>query len=177
MPVPPPAVATNRPTPQYQRHHDVTAPQIDGRAFQPAWRVSARLDQLLASGKIEPDQHEAACKWRRWTEQTAPLRAQPWDIRVDHPVTANDAAMLHRITAAARLRACAAALGELRTRLLHCCLIDDRSWRDIAGLLRCIDKTARDRLIEAIAALADHLAGRAVAAPPVIRYRIEPGRQ
>lgn len=50
--------------------------------------------------------------------------------------------MLRRVEAAARLRACTEALGELRVRLLDCCVVRGPSWREIAALLRVSDKTA-----------------------------------
>jgi hypothetical protein len=76
--------------------------------------------------------------------------------------------MLRRVTTAAMLRACTAALGKLRMRYL--------SWRKTASLLRVSDKTPTVWVIEALSALADWRCGRPVA-PPVLRYRIEPGRR
>lgn len=52
----------------------------------------------------------------------------------------------------------------------------DQAWTEIARLMRVSDKTARDHAVEAIAALADLLAGRTVAPEPGIRFRCEPGR-
>ncbi len=173
----PPAVATGRPTPAFRQHHDVAAPQVDPTAFRQGWRVASRLDQLLEAGAIERESWEAAGQWRRWAETTAPARAQAWDVRVDRSLTSNETAMLHRVTAAARLRACAQALGELRIQLLDLHVIRDASWRDISARAGVSDKTVKAMVIEALEALADHCAGRVVAAVPVIRYRIEPGRQ
>jgi hypothetical protein len=46
--------------PQFTYHHDVTAPQDDDRAFRQGWRVAARLDALLETGRIDRDAWEIA---------------------------------------------------------------------------------------------------------------------
>jgi DNA-directed RNA polymerase specialized sigma24 family protein len=83
--------------------------------------------------------------------------------------------MLRRVEAATKLRACTEALGELRTRLLDCCVLRDLSWREIATLLRVSDKTATVWVVEALMALADWRNGRPTAPPPVLRFRNQPG--
>jgi hypothetical protein len=176
-PVLPPAVPTNRPTPQFTRHHDVAAPQVDSRAFRQGWRVQTRLDSLLEAGRIDREAWDCTQEWRRWAETVTPFKAQLWDVRMDISSVPTDAGMLLRVRAATKLREAAAALGELRIRLLDACVLKDRSWRDISGLLRISDKTAQNFVVEAITALTDWRCGRPIAAAPVLRYRIEPGRQ
>jgi hypothetical protein len=132
---------------------------------------------LLEAGRIDREAWDAAHTWRRWAETTAPYRAQLWDVRVDQSRVANDAAMLLRVNAATKLRETAAAVGELRTRVLEAVVIRDVPWTELGRLLRLSDKAARDWAVEALEALGEHCAGRAVASPPVLRYRIEPGRQ
>jgi hypothetical protein len=171
----PAAVATAAPTPQFRQHHQVETPRVDSTAFRQGWLVATRLDQLLETGAINREAWGAARTWRRWVETTAPIRAQAWDVRVDRSLAANDTAMLHRVAAATRLRACAEALGPLRCRLLELHVTRDASWREIAARAGVSDKTARSLLIEALEALADHCAGRAVAAPPLLRFRNQPG--
>ena len=81
--------------------------------------------------------------------------------------------MLRRVQAATRLRACAEALGELRVRLLDCCVLRDLSWREIAALLRVSDKTATVWVVgAALSALSDWRRGCTVAPPLIHRYRI-----
>jgi hypothetical protein len=177
-PVPPQVVATAAPTPQYRRHHNVTAPQVDSTAFRPGWRVATRLDSLFEAGRIDREAWDCAHEWRRWAETIVPSRVQQWAIRVDMPhASARDAGMLWRIAAATKLREAGEALGELRVKLLEASVLHDLSWRAIATQLRCSDKTALDRVAEAVTALADWRCGRIVPPPPVMRYRIEPGRQ
>jgi hypothetical protein len=176
-PVPPPPVATSRPTPQFTQHHDVAAPRVDDRSFRQGWRVATRLDSLLEAGRIDREAWDCACQWRRWAETITPHKAQLWDTRVDISTVPTDAGMLLRVHAASKLREAAQALGELRVRLLEACVLRDRSWREIAAVVRISDKTVRDYTVEAITALADWRCGRPVAPAPVLRYRIEPGRQ
>jgi hypothetical protein len=172
----PPAVTTNSPTPQFRQHHQVQAPQVDGAAFRQGWRVATRLDGLLEAGRIDREQWDAAAEWRRWAEVISPMKAQSWDLRIDTPLMPNDAGMLFRVNAASKLRACIAAIGELRIRLLECCVLRDRSWAEVGQAMRVSDKTAKDYVVEALGALADWRAGRSVAPPPMVKYRNEPRR-
>jgi hypothetical protein len=167
---PPPS---NAPSQTYLRHHDVTAPRVDSAAFRQGWRVVTRLDGLLEAGRIDREQWDAACRWRRWAERITPSRQPSWGIRIDDAVASShaDIGMLHRVDVATRLRNCATALGTLRVRLLEACVRDDLSWRAIAERLQISDKTAREHAAEAVAALADWLAGRSVPPPPELRYR------
>jgi hypothetical protein len=173
----PQPVTTSAPTPQFRQHHHAEAPQIDAGHFRQGWRVATRLDGLLEAGRIDTEQLQAAQEWRRWAEIVTPTRVQAWDVRVDASLVANDTGMIIRVNAQAKLRSAAAALGPLRHRLLELSLRDDRSWREIGDRLGVDGKTATRYVIEAVAALADHLAGRDVAEPPVIRFRNQPGRQ
>ncbi len=175
-PLPPP-VSTSAPTAELRRHHPIEAPKVDSTAFRQGWRVATRLDGLLESGAITREAWDAARQWRRWAETTAPVWSQAWNVRVDRSLTTNDSAMLHRVTAATKLRACAETLGELRIRLLELHVVRDASWREIAARAGVSDKTGKGMVIEALEALADHCSDRAVAAVPVLRFRNEPGRQ
>jgi hypothetical protein len=170
------AIATSRPTPQFVRHHDVVPPQIDTHTFRPGWRVTTRLDGLLEAGRIDREQWDAACTWRRWAETVTPSRVQPWEIRVDTPAVPNETGVLLRVQTSGKLRAAAEALGPLRIKLLEWVVARDFAWREIGRFMRVSDKTARDRAVEALTALADWHAGRTVAPAPVIRFRNEPGR-
>ena len=49
-----------RPTPEFRAHHDVEDPRVDEVSFRQAWRVHARLDQLLADKRINRDVWQAA---------------------------------------------------------------------------------------------------------------------
>lgn len=170
-----PVVSTGRPSPQYQRHHDVTPPQVDTTAFRQGWRVASRLDSLLEAGRIDREAWDCAHEWRLWAEKVTPLRQQRWDVRVDVSAVPNDAGMLLRVNAASKLREAVQALGELRIRIIEAVVVRDQSWRMLGQLMRVSDKTARDYAAEAINALADWRCGRTVALPLVLRYRNQPG--
>jgi hypothetical protein len=179
-PTPPPAllrtVPSATPSPHFTQHHDVAAPQVDTRAFRQGWRITTRLDALFEAGRIDREQYTAVCEFRAWAEQIGVSHVQRWDVRPDAPCHPSDLPMLRRVQTAAKLRACADAVGELRIRLLDCC-IRDLSWREIGARLRVSDKTATIWVVEAIAALSAWRCGDTVPPPPVLRYRIEPGRQ
>jgi hypothetical protein len=162
-------VATSRPTPQFERHHDVTPPEISRDAFRQGWLVRTRLWGLLDAGRIDREAFDSALTWRRYAETIAPSPVTSFAPRVDISTGPNDLHMVRRVNAAGWIRACTDALGPLRVKLLEFSVRDDRSWRDIAELLRVSDKTAIARVVEAIEALADHVAGRTVAPPPVLR--------
>jgi hypothetical protein len=172
-----PTVPTSRPTLQFQRHHDVAAPQVDATAFRQGWRVATRLDSLLESGRIDRQAWDCACEWRRWAATITPVRVQPWDVRVDVSAVPSDAGMLFRVHAATKLREAAAGIGPVRAKILEAVVLHDCSWRQLAQQLRVSDKTASQRAAEAVVALADWRSGRPVAPEPAVRYRIEPGRQ
>jgi len=46
--------SSNAPNRFYRQHHEVEAPQVDEKAFRPAWRVRTQLDKLLLDGLISP---------------------------------------------------------------------------------------------------------------------------
>ena len=174
-PAAPHAIVSQQPTPSYRQHHDVIAPQIDAAAFRPGWLVQTRLYSLFEAGRIDRDALDAALTWRRWAEVTAPTKVQSWQIRLDTPSGPGDGGMAHRIDAAGRLRESAAALRPLRVAILEACALRDVSWLALARLLRVSDKTARDRTVEAIAALTAWRAGEPVPPPPEERFRNQPG--
>jgi hypothetical protein len=171
----PSVIATNRPTPHFTSHHDVAAPRVDSTAFRQGWRVQTRLDGLLESGKIDRDGYDAACRWRAWAETVTARPTQPWSPRVDLSTGPGDGGMVHRVHCTGRLRAAADELGPIRFRLLTLCVLEDRSWREIAAAFHLSDKTVVAWTAEAVIALADHLAGRPVPPPPVLRPRVQPG--
>jgi hypothetical protein len=171
---PAPLPPSSAPTREYRRHHDVAAPQVDSTAFRQGWRVTTRLGGLLDAGRIDREAWDAAQQWRRWAEVVTPFRAQAWDVHVEASLVPSDGGMLLRVNAAAQLRAVADALGQLRMKLLEAVVMQDVSWLELGRLLRCSDKTAQNYACEALEALSDWHAGRAIAAPPVLRYRNQP---
>jgi hypothetical protein len=171
-PTPPPP--TSSPTPQYRQHHVVEAPQIDAEVFHPAFRVKTRLLGLAEAGKIDRRELEAAVIWRRWHEAIGRVRVQSWEVRVGHSLTSGTLSP-HQSLAAEQLRACLAALGPDRVRLLEWSVALDMNWKDIGRRIGLSDKTAIARVIEAIAALALWSRGLPVPDPPPVRFRNQPG--
>lgn len=114
---PPPALSTNRPTPEFHRHHDVEASSIDRTSFRPGWHVHTRLQALFDAGRIDHQQRDAATLWGRWAERTAPTCTQRWIPRLDRPLYPAAPDMPLRADAATGLRRVAEALGPLRVRI------------------------------------------------------------
>lgn len=170
-----PGVATNQPTAAFRRHHDVAAPLVDATAFRQGWRICTRLDSLLESGRVSREVWDAAHVWRRWAEKVPAFGRQSWDVRVSASRGPGDGGVLHRVDAATRLRETTAALGELRVRILGILLVSDSSWAALGRSLRLSDTASKDWAVEALEALADHLAGRPVAPAPYLRFRNQPG--
>ena len=160
---------TSKPTREFLARFDVEAPQIDGHARRPGWLVHTRLRALLDRGRIDREAFDSALTWRRYAETITPSHTQSWDLRVDTSFVPSDAGMLRRVKAAGWIRACTAALGPLRLKLLELCVRDDKRWVEVAALLRVSPSTAVNYTVEAIEALADFAAGRTVAPPRVLR--------
>ena len=151
----------------------VTPPKVDGRAFRPAWLINSRLLQLAESGRIGRTELDAAETWRRWFEAAARPAVTHYRERVDSSL-ADQGSAQHRLDPVARLHAAGTALGPDRLMLLHLCVVEDRSWQQIANRMRFSDKTALVRTIEALEAPAAYLAGEPVPPPPGVRFRNQP---
>jgi hypothetical protein len=169
------AIPTSRPTPQFERHHDVLPPQVDDQRFRQGWLVQDRLHQLAAAGLISREELDTALLWKRAADTMTPSHTCSFSPRVDTSTTARDSGALYRVRAATMLRQCADALGPLRVKLLEACVRDDRSWAEIGRLIGLSDKSTKEYVVEAIQALADWWRGDVVEPPPVIRFRNQPG--
>ena len=169
--LPPPS---NAPAAEYRQHHEVEAPQVDTSSFRQAWRVHSRLIGLAQSGRIDHEQLEAAVTWGAWAERVATPGTSPWRIRVDGGGQGPGDFTCRQLDAAARLRASTAALGASRIALLDACVVEDMSWRRLGQRLGLAAETARERVVEAIAALALWLAGEPVPPAPAVRFRNQP---
>jgi hypothetical protein len=171
-----PSTPSNAPAPAYRQHfHGIEAPRVDGTAFRQAWLVQTRLWSLFETGRINREAVDAALAWRRLAELVSPTKVQRWDVHVDVSTGPGDGGMGLRIDAAAKLRAVAEVLGAYRVAILEACVLNDRPWLELARLLRVSDKTARERAVEAITALAAWKRGDPVPPPPELRPRIQPG--
>jgi hypothetical protein len=119
-------------------------------------------EQVAESGRIDREQLEAAVIWGNWAERVATPGTSPWRIRVDGGGQGGGTFTDRQIDAAARLRESTAALGASRIALLGACVVEDMSWRRLGQRLGVAAETARERVVEAIAALALWLASEPV---------------
>jgi hypothetical protein len=123
------------PTLEYRRHHPVEAPRIDSTAFRPAWRRVDRLDQLLVTGVITPQQRAAAAAFRALYEHVHAGDLQAQDLaamRTSKHCGRSPERPLQRLGAVRRLSEIAKALGALYP-LLVMVVIEELSWCESAG--------------------------------------------
>jgi hypothetical protein len=155
-----------KPSPEFQRHHDIEPPRIDGVAFRPGWRVRSRLDVLRASGMITAAEWLAASEFRNAWERahmgaSSTIAAQPGGGGADP-----HGRLIAGLGAMGRLRDAERAIGLTATALVHACAVADRPWAEMARAYQCDPHTVRAWTIRAIHALADAWAGAGADAGP-----------
>ena len=112
--------------------------------------------------------------WGAWAELLATPGTSSWRIRMDGGGQEGGNLTGRQIDAAAKLRVSTAALGALRIALLGACVVEDQSWRRLGQRRGVASETARERVVEAIAALALWLRGEMVPPVPAVRFRNQP---
>jgi hypothetical protein len=143
-----------RPTPEFRAHHDVEDPRVDELAFRQAWRVHARLDQLLAAKRINRDVWQAANDFRAtWAIAREISGREPGMIRIGS-ADSGDASMIARLDAETKIAAVEQAIGRLATALVVACVIADLPWAAVARHCRRHPHTVRDWTVLALFALA-----------------------
>lgn len=143
------------PSAEFRAHHDVAAPRVDADAFRQGWRVTTRLDGLLADGLITAAGYGAALRWRRDWELafgSAPARAYDGPRAAPGP----SGGPIPRLAALGRLRAAESALGGFATGILIGLVARDMAWRRLAAGLGCEPATARRWAVVMIEGLAAH---------------------
>jgi hypothetical protein len=143
-------VLSNTPSRAYRRHHAVEAPRVDARAFRQGWRVSTRLDRLLAAGLIDGGVWQAAADYRAAWEAALELRSGIDAGRMTGNGGDREAAMLARMSHASRLRRVDGQLGLLASWLVFACVIEDQSWHRMGRRLGVRNTTAQSWTIAAL---------------------------
>jgi hypothetical protein len=144
---------TAAPSDDRVRHAEaIEAPRVDSTTFRQGWRVTTRLDALLADGSITFGQWQAACEYRDCCVSLSAGPSGPGSERTNGgaDVHARQIALLY---AAARVRAVDRALGHATASLCHAVVVLDRSWRDLGLSLGCHRLTARRVAVQALQAL------------------------
>jgi hypothetical protein len=149
---------SNSPTREYHQHHDVEAPEISDREFRPGWRKKTRLHALVARGRLDRDEIEAALLWRGWVEIVGRVKTQHFTGRIDQAPQPGTRT-LRELQAARALKNASAAIGARRTQLLTALLVDDLPWTVMAKKFRCHQQTVVDRCVRALQALASWTTG------------------
>lgn len=146
-----------RPTAQYDQHHDTAPPKVDASSFRQGWVVHTRLDGLLDDQLITPGQWQAACTYRGAWDRTLALPGA-WAAFAGSRSPGGTGDPHSHLTALvglqALLRRVEEGMGPQHTALCRLCVVEDRSWRSIGGLLHVSHHTARRRAAVAVAALA-----------------------
>lgn len=142
-----------RPSRHFRQHHDVEAPQIDTRAFRPAWRVRPRLEGLLHAGDITLAEYAAAIRYRRRYELAYASAIPAASMTPSSGTPDGDRMTQTRLDALAELAAVERRIGPVRVWWLQACVVYDLAWRELAGAHRIHHRTARKRSIAAIRAL------------------------
>lgn len=144
---------STRPGRFYLQHHDVEAPRLDATAFRAGWRISSRLDRLLADGLISAGTWQAAIEYRDdWSIAAGgPSASLPFARISSRPDP--HAVQLARIAAVKRLRRAEARIGGFAARLVFLCAVDDCPWAEIGRILHRNPETVRDWTASALTAL------------------------
>jgi len=151
---------SNAPNAEFRRHHSVEPPEISRREFRPGWRRKTRLAALVACGRLDRGEIEAALVWRSWYETLGRVRTQRWVARIDQ-ASQPDALSQRELVAARSLKDASAAIGARRTRLLTALLIDDLPWTVMAKRFKCERHTIVEKCVEALIVLARWTTGTA----------------
>jgi hypothetical protein len=141
---------SNAPSRAYRRHHAVEAPEVDARAFRQGWRVSTRLDRMLAARQIDGGVWQAAADYRAAWEAALALRSGVSASRVTGNGGDREAAMLTRMSHASRLRWVDGQLGHLASWLVFACVVEDQSWHRMGRRLGVRNTTAQTWTIAAL---------------------------
>jgi len=150
----PPSLPTSKPTGERQRQAEaVTAPDMDGAAVRPWWRVESRLDSLFAGKLIDRPAFEAATALAHDVALVGGTPASP-TTRIGSVSGGWHDPVPARLDAAKRLRTVRARIGDHAYNLVVAVAAEDLSWRALGRKLNCRDVTARRAAVEALTRLA-----------------------
>lgn len=161
-----------KPTPEFERHHEVDAPRVDGRAFRTAFRVRTRLDSLLAAERITPGEWQASVEFRASSAIARGLSGPPAFLARVPGSPDPDGGAVARLSAGLKVSLVEATIGTLATALVTACVIEDLPWAAVARICHRNPETVRDWTVHAIRALAAAWADAQAARdrPPLPRH-------
>jgi hypothetical protein len=142
-----------KPSPQFLRHHNVDAPQIDRTAFHPAWRVRSQLDTLLLRADIDPELYRAAERFRRtWLAAFGSLTSSSLkhvgQLSPHNPPIGREPFL--QFQALRRIQDIHAKLDPYCFDILIALLIDDLPWVEIARRRKIHRITAKSHAMAAL---------------------------
>jgi DNA-directed RNA polymerase specialized sigma24 family protein len=136
---------TGQPTLEYAARVEVIPPCIDRTAIRRAWRVRTRLEGLLVSRLIDPDEYDAACAFRAAYEHAAggPTRSA---LASDGPSGRSGDGLLGALDDVRRVAQVMARLTHWQRHLVVGCVVLDLSWAELARHLDVAPTTIPRRL-------------------------------
>lgn len=147
---------TAQPSPEYRRHHDVEAPEVNVRHFRQGWLVHTRLDALHRTGRITAGERQAALEYRAACERV--LMATGGTSALGVRVSGGGGGDGDRLAAVAdiltRLRETEAAIGRYAFALCFACAVTDCSWIELGRAIGRDRETAREHTAAAFRRLA-----------------------
>jgi hypothetical protein len=150
---------SNAPSRFYRQHHEVEAPEVNERAFRPAWRVRTQLDRLLLDGLITGFEWRVAgwlrsCYERGYSsELRSPMAQLGMAGHGSHPWRRGDSAS-RRAQAREYLHHVEQAMGPVVYPIVLAVVVEDVPWRELGKRCGVHAKTAKSWAVEAVRVLA-----------------------
>jgi hypothetical protein len=152
------STASNAPNQFARQHHEVEAPQVDERAFRPAWRIRTQIDKLALEGKIGGFEWRVA-HWLRSCYERAyggDLRSPMVQLgmagRGSHPWRRESSTQ--RAQAREYLHHVEQVMGPVVYPIVIAVVVEDVSWRELGKRCGVHAKTAKAWAVEAVKVLA-----------------------
>jgi hypothetical protein len=152
-------VSSNAPNRFFKQHHEVEAPQVDERAFRPAWRIRTQIDKLALEGKITGFEWRVA-GWLRSCYE----RGYGSDLRSTLPQLGMAGRGSHhwrrenpegrKAQAREYLHHVEQVMGPIVYPIVIAVVVEDVPWRELGTRYGVHAKTAKAWAIEAVKALA-----------------------
>lgn len=150
------------PNAYFRQHYAVDAPQIDGTAFRPWWKVrpkeTPKLEILFyVDHAISITEYRAGQRFRALAEivMAGDFPSPPWFDKTGKSRGGLDLAISRRRDARSRLERVRVDMGPVGFALLEYHLVKDLSWTDLGARFLHHPKTVRVWTIAALRRLAD----------------------
>jgi len=145
---------TAKPVPAFLQHVEgVEEPRVDATAFRQGWRITSRLDGLLAAGFITRSVWQSATDYRDAWDASVALsapRSRSGGSTGSATSTSRERAIIATLAKLDRLAWVERRLDPVALWLVIACVVEDRSWHAIGLALGCRNVTAELRTARAL---------------------------